>query len=800
MKLRLLLTLALSLLAVAAVSVFAVNRVVSHGAEVEAKAEACGAEEEGGGSEGERAREGKPSCESVEDMGRELQEPADALLSRDLFGSDRNVDFSKAFTAAAAQGAALGRSAKRRDPRAAKATWDFLGPASIGGRVLDVAIDPQQADTIYIATATGGVWKSTDKGTTFQPAWPDDLTQSIGALVITPSGTLWAGTGEAGPGGGSITYGGNGLYRSDDRGKSWKLVALPDSSRISRIVVDPKNENRIFVAATGPLYRAGGQRGLYRTEDGGKTWTQVLKGDNDTTGAADVAIDPRDSKTMFATTWDAIRYPDKRQYTGLGSGVYKSTDGGTTWSRIVFPGLGPDTELGRPGVTVASDGTVYVLTSGTSGAYRSVLTSTDGGTTFTPSPPDPNLVLSQYVYGWWFGRIWTDPKDPKHVWVPGVDLMESKDGARTWDVATGGAHADQHAMAWDPKVPGRVYLGNDGGLYRSDTNGGNWKAAKSMPFSQLYSMDVGEQDPARMVAGLQDNGVNRNYTSRGVDSKGQWNSYVGGDGQRALINPKDQKIVYGCYQYGDCFVSTDGGSTSTEFVNSVVSTRKNWFTPIEFDPENPHTIYTGGEIMSRSDDDANSFTPISGDLSNGPGRETNPLFKNYGTITTIAPAGLSKKTIYAGTDDGNLWYTHNQDDPTAWTKASDPDLPKAWITRVEVSHKDPNVAYVTYSGFRQDDNAAYLLKTTDGGKSWANITGNLPKAPLNDVNIVGDTLVVASDVGVFYKKPSDSGWLKLGNGLPLAPIFELRYHQPTDTLYAATFGRGIYKVNAAELH
>jgi hypothetical protein len=316
-----------------------------------------------------------------------------------------------------------------------------------------------------------------------------------------------------------------------------------------------------------------------------------------------------------------------------------------------------------------------------------------------------------------------------------------------------------------------------------------------MPFSQLYGIDVGEQDPTRMVAGLQDNGVNRNYTSRGTDPNGHWNSYVGGDGQRALINPKNQSIVYGCYQYGACYVSHDGGGTSTEFTNSVISSRKNWFTPIEFDPEDPHTIYTGGEIMNRSDDDAGTFTPISGDLSNGPGRETNPLFRNYGTLTTIAPAGKSTGTIYAGTDDGNLWYTH--DNGSTWTKATDADLPKAWITRVEVEKGKPNTAYVTYSGFRQDDNAAYVFKTTDGGKSWRDITFNLPKAPVNDINHVGKRLVVATDVGVFFLH--NEQWLKYGSGLPLAPIFELRYHAPSHTLFAATFGRGIYKIPTGAL-
>src|SRR3954451_7391022 len=221
-----------------------------------------------------------------------------------------------------------------------------------------------------------------------------------------------------------------------------------------------------------------------------------------------------------------------------------------------------------------------------------------------------------------------------------------------------------------------------------------------MPLSMPYSVDVGEQDPSRVTTGMQDNGSNRSW---GGKQAGEWNSYYGGDGQRTLINPRDQNIVYGCLQYGDCAVSTNGGDDTSSFGDSVVSSRKNLFTPIEFDPENPHTIYTGGEIMSRSDDDAQSWTPISGDLSNGPGRETNPLFNTVGTLTTIPPAGQSPGTIYAGTDDGNLWYTH--DDGGSWIKASDPDLPRAWITRVQAVSGHPETAYVTYSGFRQADDS-----------------------------------------------------------------------------------------------
>nr|MDQ4125659.1 glycosyl hydrolase [Actinomycetota bacterium] len=383
-----------------------------------------------------------------------------------------------------------------------------------------------------------------------------------------------------------------------------------------------------------------------------------------------------------------------------------------------------------------------------------------------------------------------------------MTLLESTDGAETFSAQPIGSlsdevpHADQHAMAWDPKVPNRVYLGNDGGVYRSDENGAaeTWRFGDYQPFSQLYTLDVSAQDPARKVAGLQDNGSIRSW-----GDGGQWNEYLTGDGQRTLIKPTDQNVVYACYQYGECAVSTDGGENMEYFTEKVVSARKNWTTPIEFDPEDPETIYTGGEIMNTSEDQGQTFVPISPDLSNGPGKETNPLFRNYGTLTTIAPAGKSTGTIYAGTDDGNLWYTHDQSNPSAWTKADDVDPPKAWITRVEVDRRDPQVAYVSYSGFRSGDDAAYVLRTTDGGASWDDITGDLPHAPVNDINVIGDSVFVASDFGVFATRDAGATWLKVGRNLPLAPIFELRHHAATNRLYAGTFGRSIWSIDLAEL-
>ncbi|MEA2272802.1 MAG: hypothetical protein QOI98_1510, partial [Solirubrobacteraceae bacterium] len=427
-----------------------------------------------------------------ENVAKELQEPADALLSRLAFGSDGS-DLSTQYRNAIAQQHRLKARTAAAAPDLANAQWKLVGPTNIGGRILDIALDPTKANTLYIAAAGGGVWRSTEKGENLKSVWPDDQTQAVGALAITPSGTLYAGTGETGPGGGSLTYGGTGVFRTDDQGKHWRRIGLENTSRISRIVIDPTNPRRIFVAATGNLYKGTADRGVYRSEDGGDTWKRVLAGDNDTTGAADIAIDPKNPKRLLATMWQHQRLPDARNYTGTGSGVYRSTDGGTTWSRIGSPLLGPNPLLGRMGVAIdpQNPDTVYVIASGTpvGGAHLGFYKSTNFGDTFSLTlDPDNAGLGGAFTYGWWFGRLWVDPNNSNRIYSAGVDLMRSDDGGTTFNSAGGNAHADMHAMAWDPKVKGRVYLGNDGGLYRADDDGQTWNQVKYQPFSQPDSL------------------------------------------------------------------------------------------------------------------------------------------------------------------------------------------------------------------------------------------------------------------------------------------------------------------------
>ncbi|HEV2889653.1 MAG TPA: hypothetical protein VGX28_04695 [Frankiaceae bacterium] len=731
-----------------------------------------------------------PRAESFATIGEIAEAPGDVALQRTV-GRNGVVP----------PGAWARMRAEALSLPATTGQWKLHGPYHIGGRVLDVVIDPKAKDSIYVASATGGVWHSSDAGMTFESRWPKDNTQTIGALAIAPDGTLYAGTGEAGPGGGSLTYGGDGVYRSRDAGKTWQNVGLTGTERIGRIVVDPADPQRVWVAANGPLFNEGGERGLYLSTDGGDTWTLKHPGTNTTTGAVDVALAPDDSDTVYVTMWDRLRHPDSRDYTGGGTALYRSTDGGETFEVIGQQFFGPNLEhVGRLGVAVAPGGIVYVLSSTLLGATAGFYVSTDGGDTFTLKSVDDALLTGGFVYAWWFGRVYVDPKDPQHVFATGVNLPESKDGGATW-TSPGGIHADQHGIAWDPNVADRVYLGNDGGVWRSDDNGTTWTHGTYMPWNQLFSVDVSQQRPERVVGGLQDNGGVRSWDSEGDVGKETWNDITGGDGTEMRINPQNDEIVYGCSQYGACGVSTNGGNNRQSFENDVLAERKNWLTPIEFDPSNPSLVYTATWQVWRSRNDAGDWEPISPDLTDGEqgSTEANPLFRNYNTVSTIATTTEDVGFVLAGTDDGHLWYTHDvgQAFPqvlTTWTEVNDPDLPKHYVTSTAIDQQNPDVAYVTYSGFRWGDTAATVFRSTDRGVSWEDISGDLPHAPVNKVLPIGDALFVGTDVGVFMSKNGGRSWARVGGNMAMSPIWDLAYQAKTHSLYAANFGRGAWSI------
>jgi photosystem II stability/assembly factor-like uncharacterized protein len=707
--------------------------------------------------------------------------------------------------------AAAAAARNRRDD------WELEGPTNIGGRLADLAIDPQRPDTVYVAAATGGVWKTTDGGATLEKAWDDDNAQSMGAIAIGRDGTIWAGTGELNPGGGSITFGGTGIFRSDDDGRRWRYAGLRNSGTIGRIVVHPNDPRTVYVGAGGSLFNTGGERGVYKTTDGGRTWRRVLANPTPFSGVADLAMDPRDPNRIYAAMWDHRREPDVRTYGGVGSGLWRTDDGGATWKRLDNvvtktpgdpTGLAVDQSLGRIGVALAPSNPdrVYVITSHTNGDNKGFYVSNDRGETFnTAAYPG-----SQGGFGWWFGRIWVDPANQDHLFVAGVNLRESFDAGLNWGTSQG-VHADQHGMEWDSKVPNRVYLGNDGGLYRSDTNGATrtWTKATYEPYTQHYSIEVAETDPSRLTAGTQDNSCIRTWPAA---PDGAWNTYCDGDGEYVPIDWSDPRIFYGCFQYGACtrYDERSGTLVSDSIRNTgpgtppnetpPASVRWNWHAPLVIDPNNPEVLYFAGNQLNRSTDRGETWTALSpphpNDLTGTfePGR-VDPKYPNWGTITAVSVSKTEPETIYVGTDTGRLWKTENLGQ--TWTEFVGKGLPDRWVTRVAIDPDDEDTVYATFSGFRNGEDAAHVYRTEDGGRRWRNISGNLPNAPVNDVVLDSDRrrdIYVGTDVGVFALREGKRNWKAVGRGLPLAPVLDLRLHEPTDTLYAGTFGRSAWKV------
>ena len=704
--------------------------------------------------------------------------------------------------------------------------WNLLGPRNIGGRVNDVVVDPTAEDTIFIAAASGGVWKSTDAGQTFERAWPDDATQSIGALAIGSDGVLYAGTGEANPGGGSIVYGGTGVYRSADGGESWEHVGLPTSGAIGRIAVDPTNPQRVYVAASGNLFLPAGQRGLYRSDNGGSTWKPVLRGENNTTGAVDIAIDPSNPDTLLAALWDHHRTPEGRFYAGPGSALMRSTDGGHTWTELAEITMDPAEETGRIGVAFspADPNRAYaIIANKLDGTFGALFRSDDNGQTWTTIDGSAGMAglssvgSNQSSFGWWFGRIFTDPDEKDRLFVTGVELMASDDGGDTFTqmgqtlagVVTGehhvNVHADQHGMAWDPNVDGRVYAANDGGIYRSDNDGdvGTWTGGLQQGWTQHYSVDVSEQSTDYVITGLQDNMCQRSFpVDDGAVTQHAWTKVgICGDGLQTLIHPENPAITFACSQYGGCARQVGGvgslGGLDPTF-NKPGNQRWGWFSPLEFQPGNPDVMYWGSNFVNRSTDNGRTWSKMSPfDLSD-PEEELEQIdphsgYRLRGVVTAIGVTA-DPAVLYAGTDNGRLWVT--RDTGASWEELTD-NLgtgAKQWITRVTVDPDDVNTVYVSFSGYRAGNDAPHVVRSTDGGVTWSDLTGNLPIGPVNDVIVVDDGLVAATDVGVFLSQAGDGEWVRVGTNLPTVPVIDVRWHEATRTLTAATFGHGIQRV------
>jgi len=716
---------------------------------------------------------------------------------------------------AIALSAQMGQDALARTDGAAAQRWKLTGPSNIGGRIIELAPDPTTVGVVFAAAATGGIWKSTNSGATFESVWPNSSVQSMGAVAVDENGVVWVGTGEPDMGGGSAYYG-DGVYRSDDGGATWANVGLGNSGSVGAIAIDPTDPNRVFIAAQGRLHDTDGQRGLFLTEDGGATWDLVLEGEDDgleSIGAIDVAISPDDPDVVLATLWDKVRAQDGRIY-GKGSKLYRSTDGGQSWTdeqQAPLPISYDDpnqpttvTYVGRMGIAFAptEPGRVYLISSTAGGNFNGFFTSSNNGKDWTAVGPTSGGTLQGITGGfaWWFGRVWVDPEDSDHVFLAGVQLAESVNGGASWTLNFA-VHADQHAMAWDPNVADRVYLGNDGGFYKSNSNGstgGVWTKTALMPITQFYAMDSSEQDVARLNAGSQDNNSLKSWQADG-SVNGNWVPYVGGDGMMNRIDPTDQRYYYGCYQNGGCSAFTPSGQRAIP----IPGLRKNWVAPLEFKGTDEKILYGGSERLNRINIGAGgSWEAISPDLTGGP----TPRSAGFGTLTAIGSGYADADLVYVGTDDGRLWRSKNASDPAAqvaWKRIRDDALPKRWVTRVEVSPMTDRWAAATFSGWRwlDGEDQPHVTLTQDKGRTWTDISGNLPDAPVNDViwhPTEKKSLFVATDVGVFSTTDLGVTWTKVGANLPLVPVHDINIQIESGTLFAATYGRSIWETSIME--
>jgi photosystem II stability/assembly factor-like uncharacterized protein len=676
-----------------------------------------------------------------------------------------------------------------------EAEWQFAGPENIEGRITDIELSPDNPDIVYIGTANGGVFKSVDAGLNWEAVFDDQSSLSIGDIAISNSNpeVVYVGTGEANAGGGSLAYDGTGVFKSNDSGETWQLIGLENSGSIGRMIVHPDNPDILYVAAMGSLFSDDSQGGVYKTTDGGSTWEQKLF-ISDSTGAIDLVIDPYNPETIYTAMWERVRRPGRRSYGGPESGIYKSVDGGENWSELTngLPSL-PE-EKGRIGIDIAiSDPQVlYAVYADSIGYFKGIYKTLDEGATWldVSSDIDPGCFAA---YGWWFGRLKVDPTNANIAYLIGFYLYKTENGGSSWNVISGwNVHVDQHALAINPENNEKIYLGNDGGFYSSQNAGNAWYWSESLPITQFYSCDLDEQVPGRIYGGAQDNGTNRTMTGNTDD----WEMIYGGDGLRVLVDPSNNNYIYAQYQYGGLGRSTDGGESFIDAKNGISGQdRFNWNSPIVFDPQDPDVLYFGSNKLYKSTDRAQSWSAISPDLTDGQGGGNIV----YNTLTTISVSPIDNDYIYTGSDDGNVWFS--DDGGIIWSNIS-AGLPKRWVSSVAADPFDKNVVYVSLSGYRWDDYIPHVLRSADNGSTWVDVSANLPEAPVNEIVIdptKEDYLYCATDMGVFYSKDGGNSWQPAGSALPIIVVNDLRLFDSGRQLIAATYGRGIYTLDLSVL-
>ena len=690
-----------------------------------------------------------------------------------------------------------------------------IGPAVAGGRIADIEVSPADGSTWFVAVGSGGLWKTTNAGITFQPVFDDQPSYSIGDVALDPSNpeVVWVGTGEN-VSGRHVAWG-DGVYRSRDGGRSWEQMGLESSEHIGKILVDPRDGNVVFVAAEGPLWSAGGERGLYRTTDGGESWTAVLEIDENT-GVTDVEFDPENPDVLYAATFQRRRHIWGYMAGGPGSGIHKSMDGGESWRKI--QGGLPGGDIGKIGlaVTPADPSLVYATIEagdGDQGFYRS----TDKGERWVRR----NGYISGGTGPHYYQEIEASPTNPELVYQMDVFVQVTRDGGATFDnLGTGReAHSDNHAFWIDPTDGEHLLAGTDAGIYETFDEGITWRHFPNLPVSQFYKVAMGNAEPFyNIIGGAQDLGTlygpSRTMNTEGVRNQ-DWYVPMGADGYNVGIDPTDPNILYMETQVGNLY-RTDRRSEEAMSIQPQPAPgdppeRWNWDSPLLISPHAASRLYFGSQRVWRSEDRGNSWTPISGDLTMNQNRyemeymgrvwsmddlHDNGAMSQYATITTITESPLDAGVLFTGSDDGYIQVTEDGGD--SWTRSGDlpgvPDL--SFINDMEASLHDANGVFAVVDAHKIGDYSPYVFRSDDRGRSWSSISGDLPAGTIvwsvQQDHVNADLLFLGTEYGIYFTPNGGTNWHILRGGVPTISFRDIKIHRRDEDLVGATFGRGFY--------
>jgi photosystem II stability/assembly factor-like uncharacterized protein len=725
--------------------------------------------------------------------------------------------------------------------------WSHIGPTNVSGRCTDIAVVAPRGKsyTIYAATASGGVWKTINEGTTWEPVFERAASTAIGDIASTPANpdTLWVGTGEA-----NIfrsSQAGCGIYKSADGGKTWAHMGLADSNTIARIVVHPQNPEVVYVAASGHEWTDNAERGVFKTVDGGKTWEKVLFV-NERTGAIDLVMDPSDSNTLYASTWQRVRlrWNDPRNFQGYSaSGIFKTTDGGKTWKPI-NSGLPDGPYRGRIGIDVClkKSNVLYAFVDNyelarqpsaeegrdsygrpSSGIIKgaTLYRSDDKGETWTlvcPTTDEMKKYMERHsgTYGWVFGQVRVDPNDENTVYTMGLALNISHDGGKTLK-GTYGTHGDHHGLWIDPDNSNYLVNVNDGGLGISYDGGKTWRGfTDNLPACQFFNIAYDMASPFRVYGSMQDHGSYRGPVLQKKDGRTgkpaegyqavAFEQAPGGEGCSHAVDPANPDIVYSAEFYGRLTRSDMRLAERERTKNLLPATypdepplRGQWVAPFIVSPHNNETIYHGMQYLFRSLNRGDVWERVSPDLTYNTPTEMGDI--SYHTLFAISESPLRAGLIYAGTDDGKVQVT--RDGGKTWSEIMSGLPYQKWVSRIVASAFDLGTVYMTQNGKRDDDFTPYVWKSTDFGKTWVSIAGNIPFGPVNVIRedpVDRNILYIGTDGGVYVTKDGGKAWNVLGGNLPMAYVLDLIIHPRDNIIVIATHGRGMWAIDAEPIN